>query len=226
MINLKVVLGPLLVLIFIAALLILTPSIVGNVQAQMYGYQHENDHYKVYTDSKSSGVNLQNIKCVSSNVNVNGVDITQIPQDGTATTAEANKVGEDPDVGNTQNGDRIGDRINFDKNLVNICINSNQNEQVKITADEENEEQTCKDCFSILSYKQIQGIKAALSDQSEGKVTTIEEFCEQLSNNAITNEDKLSGFETILTLADISLDTQQTILKCLEGLGIIEIPPV
>ena len=40
----------------------------------------------------SSDVNLQNIKCVSSNVNVNGVDITKIPQDGTATTAEPNEV--------------------------------------------------------------------------------------------------------------------------------------
>jgi hypothetical protein len=192
----------------------------------MYGYQHENDHYKVYTDSKSSDVNLQNIKCVSSNVNVNGVDITKISQDGSATTAEPNEVGEDPDGGNTQNGERIGDRINFEKNLINICLNSNQNEQVKINADEENEEQRCKYYFSILSYEQIQGVKAALSDQSERKVTIIEEFCEQLSNNTIPNEDKLSGFETILTLADIPLDTQQTILKCLEGLGIIEIPPV
>ena len=91
MINLKVVLGPLLVLIFIAGLLILTPSIIGNARAQMYGYQPENDHYKVYTDSKSSDVNLQNIKCVSSNVNVNGVDITQIPRDGTATVAATNE---------------------------------------------------------------------------------------------------------------------------------------
>ena len=45
-----------------------------------YGY--DNNHQK-----KSSHGDIQKIKCVNSNINVNGVDITQIPEDGTATSS-------------------------------------------------------------------------------------------------------------------------------------------
>ena len=40
---------------------------------------------------------------------------------------------EGPDAANTQNGNGLADRINFDKNLVNVCVNVNDNEQSKIT---------------------------------------------------------------------------------------------
>jgi len=37
-----------------------------------------------------------------------------------------------PDGTNTQNGNGAGDRINFDRNLVNICVNLNFNNQERI----------------------------------------------------------------------------------------------
>ena len=41
------------------------------------------------------------------------------------------------------------DKINFDKNLVNICVNVNANEQVKVTPPPEEEEPSpCENCFS------------------------------------------------------------------------------
>jgi hypothetical protein len=36
-----------------------------------------------------------------------------------------------PDWANIQNGNGLADRINFDRNLVNICVNVNDNEQLK-----------------------------------------------------------------------------------------------
>ena len=70
---------------------------------------------------------MQKISCVNSNINVNGIDIEEIHPDNTATAAAANEGG--PDGANTQNGNGIGDRINFDRNLVNICVNLNFNDQ-------------------------------------------------------------------------------------------------
>ena len=83
-------------------------------------------------NAKNYHVDIQKIKCLNNNVNVNGVDITEIPQDA-AGLAAANEAGEGPDGANTQNGNGLGDRINFDRNLVNICVNVNDNEQTKVT---------------------------------------------------------------------------------------------
>ena len=71
---------------------------------------------------------IQKINCVISNINVNDVDITQIPQDGTATAASNEGAA---DTANPQNGNGLADRINFDRNLVNVCVNVNHNEQLK-----------------------------------------------------------------------------------------------
>jgi hypothetical protein len=86
-----------------------------------YGY--DNNHPK-----KSSHLDIQKIKCVNSNTNINGIDITEIPTDDLAT---AETTTEGADATGAQNGNGWGDRINFERNLVNICVNSNQNEQVK-----------------------------------------------------------------------------------------------
>ena len=46
------------------------------------------------TIQKSSHRDIQKINCVNSNINVNGIDITQIPEDGTATSRTANEAAE------------------------------------------------------------------------------------------------------------------------------------
>ena len=115
--------------ILVTGLLALNPSMIENAQAQMYddqyGYDNSYNHY--YPDPKRSNTDIQKISCVNSNINVNGIDIEEIPPDNTATAAAANEGG--PDGPNTQNGNGIGDRINFDRNLVNICVNLNFNDQ-------------------------------------------------------------------------------------------------
>jgi hypothetical protein len=85
--------------------------------------------------SGTSHVDIQKIKCVNSNINVNGIDITEIPQDANALAA-ANEGGAG-DAANTQNGNGLADRINFERNLVNICLNVNVNDQIKVSPPEE-----------------------------------------------------------------------------------------
>ena len=140
--------------ILATGILALNPSIIGNAQAQSYGYNdqysYDGNYYKddnrygydgnYYQDDnrnsydnkhqkKSSHTDIQKIKCVNSNINVNGIDITQIPQDATALGATNEKA----DAANTQNGNGLVDRINFERNLVNVCVNVNDNEQIKFS---------------------------------------------------------------------------------------------
>ena len=139
MTNQKVLLVSILTVVEIG-LLVLSSSImmmVVNAQAQMYNYVYEPVHYNVYPDpKKSSDVNIQKIKCLNSNITVNGLDITQI-QDGAIVAAGANGVYDGPDDRNTQNDNRFGNQINFDKNLENMYVNVNLNEQIKVNPFEE-----------------------------------------------------------------------------------------
>jgi endonuclease/exonuclease/phosphatase family metal-dependent hydrolase len=108
-----------------------------NAQAQMYNYLYESHHYNVYPDpKKSSDVNIQKIKCLNSNITVNGFDITQI-QDSVIVTAGANGVNDGPDDRNTQHDNGFGNQINLDKNLENMYVNVNLNEQIKVIPFEE-----------------------------------------------------------------------------------------
>ena len=94
------------------------------------------------------------MKCVNSNINVNGIDITQITQDSVAGVA-ANE-GVAAYATNTQNGNGLY-RINFDRNLVNTCVDVNENEQIKVSPAEEEPEPEpifCEECFSDLTESQ------------------------------------------------------------------------
>lgn len=112
------------VLIVITGLLILNPSTIMSVQGQMYDYDYGYEKFQ----EKDSDVNIQKIRFVNNNINVNGIDITEIPHDGTTTDElQANEQG----LNGAQNANRFGD-LNLDKNLLNICANANVNEQIKI----------------------------------------------------------------------------------------------
>lgn len=135
--NQKLLLVPIILTIAVASvLLVLSPSI--NAQAQMYDDRNEysNDYNKAYShddknSKKNSGPDIQKLKCVNSNLNLNGIDINQIPTDDLATAEAANEGG--ADATGAQNGNGWGDKINFERNLVNVCVNINDNQQIKIS---------------------------------------------------------------------------------------------
>jgi hypothetical protein len=137
--NRMIVFTSILAAILATGLLALNPSTITSADAQMYAndYGYDNNYYQDdnrYSydkkDPKSFHTDIQKIKCVNSNINVNGIDITEIPQDNTALGA-ANEGA--ADATGAQNGNGWGDRINFERNLVNICVNVNDNEQVKVS---------------------------------------------------------------------------------------------
>ncbi len=121
----KVVLAS-IVLAVAASLFTLFPSMITTAQAEPYGDEYGNG-YGYDSHAKKTDVNIQKIKCINSNINVNGVDITEIPEDGVATNELQDT---ETAVNGQQNGDGVGD-INFNKNLVNICINLDFNNQLR-----------------------------------------------------------------------------------------------
>ena len=162
---------------------------------------------------------------MSSTVNINGIDITRIPQDGIANTDATNERGT-ADATNLQNGEGFADTINFEKNLVNICLNVNVNEQVKISGPQK--DQACKGCFATLSVQDRNGFLAIVdailnSEEIDVEINTIGDLCEFLATSTeLTSTEKWQLLNTALRSQGI--DQPDTILDCLEDLGIIVEP--
>ncbi len=156
--NRMIVFASILGAILATSILALNPSTITSAGAQMYGdhqygydsnyYQDDNRYGYDNHEKKSSHGDIQKIKCVNSNINVNGVDITEIPEDDFATTAAADEGEEGTNAANSQNGNAF-DKINFDRNLVNICVNVNDNDQLKVQFPQRPpiEIEGCEGCF-------------------------------------------------------------------------------
>ena len=99
-------------------------------------YKEDNRYDYDSHPKKNSDVSVQELECVNSDVNVNGIDLTKI-QDPTTWAAENGLAGNEADGPDGANGNGLADSINVDRNLVNICVNYNQNEQVNVPTDGE-----------------------------------------------------------------------------------------
>ena len=211
---------------------------IGNTQAQMYDnqYRHDSNYYQddnrySYDNNhqKKSYGDIQKIKCVNSNINVNGIDITQIPQDHTATATAAN---EGSDAIGAQNGNGWGDRINFERNLVNICVNVNDNEQVKVTPpEEEPEPPTCKGCFTKnLELEERNELLTEIRELSGGQVTSFDQVCAGAASAVESGEQSnvqsfSNSLEQAFQNAGLSEDQFNTVLDCLNDVFNNAFPP-
>ena len=165
-------------------------------------------------------------------MNVNGIDITEIPEDAN-TLAAANEAGEGPDGTNTQNGNGLGDRINFDRNLVNICINVNVNDQLKVSPPTDGEPQppTCEECFTQnLQLEEINDLLTEWDVVSQTEGTTLQELCDIIADIvAVGNPQQLQLLSSNLAVAflDATLTDAQfnTVLDCLNDIFNDAIPP-
>jgi hypothetical protein len=159
-------------------------------------------------------------------MNFNRIDITRIPQDGPGVAA-ANEGGGTAEAANTQNGNGLADGINFEKNLVNMCVNVNHNEHIKVSAPEE---QPCEECFSILSKQVIRNVLSTIDSilnnlEIDAQINTLADLCEFLeTSTAISSKVKWQILNTPLGSESLPRGTIDNILLCLEDLGIIVEP--
>jgi endonuclease/exonuclease/phosphatase family metal-dependent hydrolase len=135
MTNQKVLLVSIMTVVAMGLLILGSSILIENVQAQLYNYDPKTDQYTGFPDSRKNyaDVTIQDINCFNSNININGIDVTQIPQDDANNdipAAEATGTSHGLVDTNTQNGNGLKDRTNFDGNHVNICINNNLNRQI------------------------------------------------------------------------------------------------
>jgi hypothetical protein len=202
------------ILIVAAGLLVLNPSLLGNAQGQIYANDYGYDsNYNSYPEAKSSHTDVQKIKCVNSNINVNVIDITPIPQDPNALEASENEGTADAE--NLQNSNGLADRINFERNLVNICVNVNDNEQINGP-----DELTCEDCWlSVLTRPQI---AAALEITN---FDSIDELCDFFAETPNGNAENLSLGFLLGGIPNITDEQKESIVNCLAELGLITLPP-
>jgi len=144
-------------------------------------------------DKDSKGVSIQKIKCVNSNVNINGIDIKKGPQPWAADAATAEALqGNDATEAN-RNG-LFGNGLNIDRNLVNICVNFNYNDQ--------------EDVYGVNKNPMSEELETigeeteTISEETEtigNETETISEETETISEETETigNETETIGNETI-----------------------------
>lgn len=224
--NRKIVFASILGAILATGLLALN-STIGNAQAQMYvneyGYDNGYNNNYYYPESKNSQKGIQKISCLNSNINVNGIDITKIPHNDLTT----NELIAHEQLQGGTNDDGPEHVINFDRNLVDVCLNLNFNQQLKVTTPDE---ETCEDCFSILSAQVINrlldNIQAVLDTlQIEAQIDTLADLCEFLATNtSMTKTDKWRLLDTTLSSEGVSQEDEDRILLCLKDLGLIDVP--
>jgi len=221
----KIVLASITMIVALGLMALSPSTMIGNAQAQMYAndYGYDNNYYQDdnrYSydkkDPKSTHVDIQKIKCVNSNINVNGIDITEIPRDDTATSAE-NEGAAAADAANTQNGNGLADRINFERNLVNICVNVNDNEQVKISTPEE-EPSACETCFTTHLTRAQQ--EFVLENADNGP--TFASICEFLQENENNPEESDIVFNDIGSIPAITEQQQNDLFNCLVQSGVVQ----
>ena len=96
--------------------------------AEPYDQNFNKDPYTKDHYEKSSGVSVQKIKCINYNVNLNGIDIKPHLGNNMGTTeAQTSQDGVKNEHG-VMNGNGNGG-ISIDKNIINICVNVNINNQ-------------------------------------------------------------------------------------------------
>jgi hypothetical protein len=234
--NRMIVFASILGAILATSILALNPSTITNVGAQMYGdqygydsnyYQDDNRYGYDNNHPEKKNVNVQKIKCVNSNINVNGVDITKIPRDDIAGVAAANEAGEGPDGANTQNGNGLGDKINFDRNLVNVCVNVNDNEQTKVTPPGETPPEPVTGNLLVSKF-----VTCEPGEENGGGLTSVQQTeeptdpCDDLETD-ITSSDfgiSMAGFQPVDPTSFQGSESGQNVLLGVGPYAVTETP--
>lgn len=188
----------------------------------------------LYSPLNSYGEIYKNAKCDNTNVNINGIDQEQIQRQdvtndlGTENTGlTGQELTPEEAMNALSNGNGNGEPLlNIVKNIVNVCINDNENELTGIFTGEQNQAinpLTCEECFTtVLDENQLMQLQDFLSAIG---VVDLNGFCELLSDPTVPNENKL--FAVLISLivgAGVEdVDQLNRILECLENIGLINL---
>ena len=182
--------------------------------------------YKSKKDSSSKSVSINKLNCINNNVNINGNNTGDINlgNSGSSATGSGTYQGYLGVDSSGENGEGYDNGYNKQKSKSFDCIinNNNINNNFRVGNATTPETITCEECFTEnLSVEQLDNLTEFLSGISLGN---LEGLCEQLSNETLTNQDRIFGVALILSEAGITdEDAYREILECLEDLGLITV---
>jgi hypothetical protein len=176
-----------------------------------------------HSDKKHSDKKGQSANCDNTNVNLN--DINQIQRqnqavgntiDTAATLNGESLTGDEALNALTGNGDGTGGLLNLDRNIINICINSNDNTLTGTFTGEQNP-QTCEECFE--AFLTTDEIDAFLVEEGV-QPPTLTEICSIILNPFVTVNEQI--FRNILTEIDEGPEPidQDSLIECLTAKGV------
>ena len=248
--NYKIVSSKRTSTIFLAIVLVagtitaLSSSFMTNAQAQSY-YGNNNGYKSQYqlsyrpeynelqyppygeddreTSKDSKIVNINKIKCINNNININGVNSGDINIGNKGgVTEEEGYLGANSYSGEGYNNGHSKKDKGFD------CVINNNNTNINLVGgSNQTEPLTCEECFTEnLSPGQLNNLTNVLSNSD---LKDLEGLCELLSNSTLTNQQKLFILSAIFINAGIMIETDADailrVLQCLDELGLIIVPP-
>jgi hypothetical protein len=238
-----------LAIVLIAGTIAISSSFMTNSQAQPYHEDRMDNMYNSYgppeypsyqpdykpiypsyekdnrdkSKDSSKSVSINKIKCINNNININGVNSGDINIGNKGGVAAAE--GYSGSGANSYGGEGYYDgHSKKDKGFE--CIINNNNTNINLVGGGNQTEQlTCEECFTEnLSVEQLNNLTDVLS---RAPYQNLEGLCEVLSNTTIgTNQERLVILVFIFNAAGITdEDTILRVLKCLDELGLIIVPP-
>ena len=239
----KINAGFLAIVLIVGTFVAISPSFMIGAHAQQYGmdqqkynsyesdygmdnsYDNKQSYGKdsnSYDKSKDSTI-VKKEKCNNINVNLNGfngIAVNAVPPvlNGLATN-EAQASEDEGEIGTSSSGS--GERNangyqNNDKNFRSVCIDNNNVQVPEVVIPPEPEPETCDECFTtVLTEGQIESILNILQDQ----FPSIAAFCDILTDQQLLITEEL--FRGLLRAADIDLADQNSLIECLESVGVV-----
>lgn len=175
----------------------------------------------------------QSAKCDNTNVNINNINQEQVQRQSEGNNfdtsgTEAQQLTPEEALNALTNNNNNGEPLlNVERNIVNICINDNDNELTGIFRGEqesgnnnENGPTTCEECFEEkLSDTSLDNFLGFLSGVGWG----LTEFCNALADQEGEGAIELA-VELNLKVVSISDSEIQAVIQCLKDIGFIPPP--
>jgi len=209
------------------------PSYPPDYKPQYSSYEKDNNYKSKKDNGDSISLNINKLKCINNNVNINGNNTGDINVGNSGSSATGSGTNEGYlGVGSLGgNGEEGYDNNGYNKQKgegFTCIINNNNNNTIvtgNVTDGNEIETQPCEDCI-LDSLSPEQEIDLAEAIQFLTNFPDLEGLCEFLADETINPVIKDDTLTQILLRAEVPRDTIDDIRDCLNELGFdIFVPP-
>src|SRR5215211_9057949 len=200
-------------------------------------YKPEYQSYGKDKSKDSSSVSINKLNCINNNVNINGnnngtINVGNSGKSATGSGTDEGYLGVGSLGGNYGEEGYDNNGYNKQKDKGFSCIINNNNNNTNIIAggnqtEPEPEPTPCENCFSSLSPTEINEFLTELPPltPNQAPIQSLTQFC-ALLDILVPNEQTFSAIQAALVATTgVSIEELESILFCLERLGLI-VPPV